>query len=266
MINTANDLYEAIQNIEQQLRDKELASAKIVSNRVKLPDITLPLSPVAQAYLKGREHDYDTLVIVPNAAVDKIDFSKFSSLANGATIKTEYEPTRQLRQLQGSIVEPILYKRKTKVYIASSTYNIVGASAIAHILKREDYDVTSSWLTDVSKVDTNEDVLRIHKSNLDNPHVNNVKPTHPHLIQRAILDFADIDKSDIVVMVYPYGYGTASEIGYAVAKGKRCLFLTDKRHVEDMPLASGLHLRNHPHSLCLSITDLLGRLELMSAY
>ena len=40
--------------------------------------------------------------------------------------------------------------------------------------------------------------------------------------ERSKLDYGAIDRADVVVAFYPYGYGTSSEMGYAIG------FVVDK--------------------------------------
>lgn len=49
------------------------------------------------------------------------------------------------------------------------------------------------------------------------------------LKERAMIDFNDIDRSDVLLSVFPYGRGTASEMGYALAKEKPIIYFCDKQ-------------------------------------
>ena len=48
------------------------------------------------------------------------------------------------------------------------------------------------------------------------------------LSKAAQMDYDEIDKSDIVLAVFPYGSGTTSEMGYALGKGKKVVYFVDR--------------------------------------
>lgn len=67
--------------------------------------------------------------------------------------------------------------------------------------------------------------------------------------EKAAMDFADIDQSDLVVAHWPFGKGTSAEIAWAVAKGKQVIMYIpkdfyDKGHIPCMPVGLGEPFRS----------------------
>lgn len=131
------------------------------------------------------------------------------------------------------------------VYIASSSYNRTGVKLLATLLYQQGIKVTSTWAytAPLEDADTKK-VLNEHYTE-GNPHY--------YVRSRAKIDFADIDRSDIVVMMYPWGSGTASEVSYAIAKGKPVYVLCDVHSLDDLPL-SGLLPKDN---ICTSFEELM---------
>lgn len=118
------------------------------------------------------------------------------------------------------------------VYIASSSYNRTGVKLLATLLYQQGIKVTSTWAYTAPHEDADTKKVLNEQYTEGNPHY--------YVKSRAEIDFADIDRSDIVVMMYPWGSGTASEVGYAIAKGKPVYVLCDVHSLDDLPLPVGL--------------------------
>jgi len=73
------------------------------------------------------------------------------------------------------------------------------------------------------------------------------------LKSRAKLDYSHIDQSLIMVAVYPYGYGTTSEMGYALGKKIPIIYFRESTFIEDDPLPAGKLAE--VHTLCPAMND-----------
>lgn len=67
-----------------------------------------------------------------------------------------------------------------------------------------------------------------------------VEDTPDAWAKRTMTDLDCIDEADFVISLNPYGYGTASEQGYAVGKGKPLIILMDQ-YDEDRSFIGCLH-------------------------
>ena len=65
-------------------------------------------------------------------------------------------------------------------------------------------------------------------------------PGMPDLSTRARVDYADIDRAHLMLAIYPYGYGTTSEMGYALAKGIPIVYYRHPDQEYDDPLPVGM--------------------------
>lgn len=60
-------------------------------------------------------------------------------------------------------------------------------------------------------------------------------------------DLSDIEKAIAVVGLYPYGYGTCSELGYSLGRGKPTYFVYDEHFKDDLPfIAHSSSMRKYP--------------------
>ena len=135
-------------------------------------------------------------------------------------------------------------------YIASSSYNRTNVKLLEKLLARRGIVVTSTWAhtPPLPEADTQK---VIHNYSIGgNPHY--------YVRDRARVDFADIDRSDILIMQYPWGAGTASEVAYAIAKRKPVYVLCDETALDDLPLPVGLL---HKDSICTSFDILMSRIN-----
>lgn len=151
---------------------------------------------------------------------------------------------------------------KMKIYIASSTENRSGALLLKQALQKDGYSVSSSWIEQDFAVEDTE-VLEKVKANIKSSKCKCssctcTKKTNPmpNLSKRALTDFQEIRSADVLVMMYPYGYGTSCEVGYAVGLGKPILFLTDPTHVDDLPLGAGVVLEHNNNAIAFNYEQL----------
>lgn len=112
-----------------------------------------------------------------------------------------------------------------KIYIATKFENKLLAKSFVYELKNKsnlNINITSSWLNLI-------DV--------------------PNIVKCAKIDYEEIDKSDIVIGLFPFSCGANSELGYAVGKGIKVfyyidpIFYLDRVKItwgEAKPLISGL--------------------------
>ena len=65
-------------------------------------------------------------------------------------------------------------------------------------------------------------------------------PGMPDLSVRAHFDYTEIDKAHLMLAIYPYGYGTTSEMGYALAKDIPIVYYRHPDQEYDDPLPVGM--------------------------
>ena len=103
-----------------------------------------------------------------------------------------------------------------KFYIASGIQNRFYASCVSKLIRDKFLNVecTSTWIEDFSTLE---------------------------VAKRAEIDFGDIDRSDIVVAIYPYGRnGTICEMTYAFTKCLPVVYCCTDKDQKDAPLITGL--------------------------
>lgn len=68
------------------------------------------------------------------------------------------------------------------------------------------------------------------------------QPPVPDNGERAALDFGAIQEADALVAVYPYGYGTVSEMAFALGRGKPVIYIRPEyeQYADEDPLIAGL--------------------------
>lgn len=86
-------------------------------------------------------------------------------------------------------------------------------------------------------------------------------PPVEDLAQRAELDFTAIEEANIIVAVSPYGYGTSSEIGYALGQKKPVIYWSNEFSLEDAPLPVGLLLKRNVPDIVTTYRALLNRIH-----
>lgn len=125
--------------------------------------------------------------------------------------------------------------RKLNVYLASSAENRTSVSLLASNLCA-DANVTivgDWWCT----------------------------PPVTDLETRAVLDFSAINTADLLVVLSPGGYGTSSEIGYALAQNKPVVYWTYDTSCEDAPLPVGLILCRCKNDIVSNYFQVVERLQ-----
>jgi len=90
-----------------------------------------------------------------------------------------------------------------KVYIASSFQNKVLIKSLELYMKLviNEVEIVSDWYNDI-KIGT--------------------------LKERAQLDYSGIDEADLVLAIHKFGYGTSSEMGYALGSNTPLIYLVDE--------------------------------------
>jgi len=79
---------------------------------------------------------------------------------------------------------------------------------------------------------------------------------------RAAMDFGDIDRSDIVIAVYPYGAnGTICEMTYAFTTGKHIIYLRNEIHEDYDPLITGLFNIDNKGIIIDNVNELINYLD-----
>lgn len=116
----------------------------------------------------------------------------------------------------GVLLTPFQVRLTMKVYIASCMDNKVMIEVLANEIKQVDgLEVIGNWWS--SEVPLLDDIRQIAK-----------------------MDLGDISKSDVLVGIYPYGFGTVAELGYALGLGKTVLYLYPSGWESEHPLPVGL--------------------------
>ena len=141
-------------------------------------------------------------------------------------------------------------QHKLKAYIASSSYNRTNVKLLALLLAQHNVDVTSTWAYTMPMPDADMEIIKDkYERNQD---------FHYYVKERAEIDFSDIDRSDFLVMQYPWGAGTASEVAYAVARNKPVFILCDFSSLDDLPLSAGLVPKDN---ICFDFSFLLTKIK-----
>jgi nucleoside 2-deoxyribosyltransferase len=78
--------------------------------------------------------------------------------------------------------------------------------------------------------------------------------------ERAKIDFGEIDKSDLVIGIYPYGAnGTICELTYALAKSMDVVYLRPKEVENEDPLIIGIFESNQLFNTVSELNEYLSR-------
>ena len=140
-------------------------------------------------------------------------------------------------------------QRKLKAYVASRSYNRTNVKLLAILLAQHNIAVTSTWTYSMPMPDADMEIIKDkYERNQD---------FHYYVKERADIDFVDIDRSDFLVMQYPWGAGTASEVAYAVARNKPVFILCDFSSLDDLPLSAGLVSKDN---ICFDFAFLINRI------
>lgn len=111
---------------------------------------------------------------------------------------------------------------RNKVYLACSAECRLLIAGLARLLRRGGIEIVSHWHSTKIVSDNSE---------------------------RAYIDYTGISGCDVLVACYPYGYGTCSEMGFALGSGKKVIYFAPDEYFEDAPLPAGhagvIHCSNY---------------------